>query len=499
MTAAYTTLESRFRRLQLVGDAAGVLQWDMAAVMPDGGADVRGDQLATLKVVAHDMLTDPKTGDLLSEAESANGSLDAWQRANLAEMRRRWRHATAVPVDLVAALSKAVSDCEMLWRSARAANDFKGLLPLLRRVLDLTRQSAQAKAQALGVPLYDALLDEYEPGGSSREIDRLFEDLAVFLPGFTTAVIEKQARAGAPLPLTGHYPAEAQTRLARELMAAVGFDFKHGRLDVSHHPFCGGVPDDVRITTRWNERDWVPGIMAVLHETGHAMYERGLPRAWRHQPVGDARGMSLHESQSLLVEMQASRSRPFVGYLATRAAAVLGGSGPAWSADNLYRLYTRVQRGLIRVDADEVTYPAHVILRYRLEKAMIAGDLDLADLPGAWKEAMRELVGVVPPDDKDGCLQDIHWPGGAWGYFPTYTLGAMTAAQLFDAAVRADATIPDRLAHGDFAPLIAWLRANVHERGSSLRAGELLTAATGKPLDPAIYKRHLTRRYLESN
>ena len=481
MTSAYASLEARFRRLTLLGDAQGVLQWDMAAIMPDGGAGVRGDQLAALKVVSHEILTDRAVGDLLDGAESENRALDPWQRANLVEMRRSWRHATAVPAELVAARSKAVSDCEMAWRTARAANDFKGLLPLLRRVLALTRETAQAKAQALGVAPYDALLDRYEPGGSSREIDALFDDLAAFLPGFTSAVIDKQNRAGAPLPLAGHYPAEGQTRLARELMAAIGFDFAHGRLDISHHPFCGGVPDDVRITTRWNERDWVSGIMAVLHETGHAMYERGLPVAWRYQPVGKARGMSLHESQSLLVEMQACRSRPFVAYLAGRAAAAFGGSGPAWSADNLYKLYTRVERGLIRVEADEVTYPAHVILRYRLEKAMIAGDLDLADLPGAWNESMRELIGVTPPDDKDGCLQDIHWPGGAWGYFPTYTLGAMTAAQLFDAATRAVPAIPDALGRGDFAPLMGWLRANIHEKASSLSGGDLVSVATGRP------------------
>lgn len=496
MTTAYAQLETRFRRLNLVGEASGLLQWDMAAIMPDGGADVRGDQLAALKVVAHEMLVDPAMAELLAKAEAGAAALDPWQRANLAEMRRGWRHATAVPAALVEALSKAVSDCEMRWRTARAADDFKGLLPLLRRVLALVRESAQAKAAAMGVSLYDALLDEYEPGGSSQEIDRVFDDLAGFLPGFTAEVLERQARSPAPLPLTGRFPAEAQTRLARELMTAVGFDFKHGRLDISHHPFCGGVPDDVRITTRWDESDWMSGIMGVLHETGHAMYERGLPAAWRHQPVGQARGMSTHESQSLLVEMQASRSRPFVEFLSKRAAAAFGGDGPAWSADNLYRHYIRVERGLIRVDADEVTYPAHVILRYRLEKAMIAGDLDLGDLPGAWSEGMRQLVGIVPPDDKDGCLQDIHWPGGAWGYFPTYTLGAMTAAQLFHAAVEAEPTIPGQLGRGDFTALMGWLRQHVHEKGSLLSAPELLKAATGRPLDAGTYKRHLAQRYL---
>jgi carboxypeptidase Taq len=492
---AYASLEQRYRRLNLVRDALGVLQWDMAAMMPAGGADVRGDQLATLKVIAHEMLTDPAMADLLAAAE-AQGGLDPWQRANLREMRREWVHATAVPGELVAILSKAVSDCEMRWRDARPANDFKGLLPMMRRVLDLTREVATVKAARLNVSPYDALLDEYEPGGSSAEIDKVFDDLAGFLPGFIDRVLEKQKRDKPILPLVGPFPAEKQKGLALELMTALGFDFDHGRLDTSHHPFCGGVPDDVRLTTRWDESDFLSGLMGVLHETGHALYERGLPKPWRHQPVGQARGMSVHESQSLLVEMQACRSREFIDYLGPRAAASFGRSGPEWSPDNLHRIYTHVERSLIRVDADEATYPAHVILRYRLEKALIAGDLDLADLPGAWREGMKALIGIAPQDDKDGCLQDIHWPGGAWGYFPTYTLGAMTAAQLFDAAISADPTILPSIAQGDFKPLFAWLRAHVHGQGSFRTTRELLTEATGRPLDPAIYKRHLQRRYL---
>jgi carboxypeptidase Taq len=279
-------------------------------------------------------------------------------------------------------------------------------------------------------------------------------------------------------------------------MKRLGFDFEHGRLDISLHPFCGGTPDDVRITTRYDETNFTRALMGVLHETGHALYERGLPAAWRRQPVGDARGMSVHESQSLLMEMQACRSREFLEFAAPLLRAAFGGKGKAWEADNLYRVYTQVERGFIRVDADEVTYPAHVILRYRLEKAMVAGDLEIEDLPGEWNRGMRELVGVTPPSDREGCLQDIHWYDGAWGYFPTYTLGAMTAAQLFAAAKRAVPGIPDAIARGDFAPLLGWLRANVHGKASSLSTDALLRAATGSSLDARVYEDHLRRRYL---
>jgi carboxypeptidase Taq len=499
MTDAYSDLETRFRRLSLVHDAGAVLQWDKEALMPAGGAAARTEQLATLHVIAHQMITDPAVGDLIARAEPdlQQRDADAWKKANLARMKRQWRHATCLPADLVEALSRATSDCEMRWRTARAASDFKGLLPFLQRVLDLVRETAAIKAEAFGLSPYDALLDEGEPGTRSAEITAVFDSLAEFLPGFIAAVLAKQARAPRPEAPAGPFPAERQMELARRLMQTVGFDFAHGRLDTSAHPFCGGVPDDVRLTTRWNEDDFLPGLMGVLHETGHAMYERGLPERWRHQPVGQALSTSLHESQSLLIEMQACRSREFITWLAPLVAATFGGEGLVWQADNLYRIYTRVERSFIRVDADEVTYPAHVILRYRLETAMIGGDIKLADLPGAWADGMQRLIGVTPPDDRRGCLQDIHWPGGAFAYFPSYTLGAMTAAQFMDAARRADPDIPSALGRGDFAPLMRWLRANVHSKGSSLPARELITAATGRPLDPEIYKRHLKQRYLD--
>jgi carboxypeptidase Taq len=496
-STAYPALEARFRRMNLVRDAIAMLDWDGAAMMPDGGADARAEQLATLKLIVHEQAVDPALADLFAAAGEGR-DLDEWKSANLREMRRDWLHATALPADLVEARSRAVSACEMRWRAARKANDFAGLLPSMKTVLDLTREVAAIKAAKLGRSKYDALLDEYEPGGSSDEIDAIFADLAAFLPGFTADVLERQAKQPAALPLDGPFPAAAQKKLAEGLMGSVGFEFDHGRLDTSHHPFCGGVPDDVRITTRWDEKDFAKGLMGVLHETGHAMYERGLPKAWRHQPVGFARGMSAHESQSLLVEMQAARSPEFLSYLAPKAAAAFGRSGVAWTGDNFKRIYHRVKRGLIRVDADEVTYPAHVILRYRLERALIEDRMQLADLPAAWNDGMRELVGVVPPDDRDGCLQDIHWPGGSWGYFPTYTLGAMTAAQLFDAAKRADMSILPAISRGDFAPLMAWLRKNVHGLGSLVSTREMLVRATGRPLDAAIFKAHLKARYLDA-
>jgi carboxypeptidase Taq len=491
---AYQDLERRFARLGSVEEALAVLNWDYSAMMPAGGANARGEQISTLQVICHDALTDPALTDLIPEAEADN-ALDPWQRANLAEMRRQWLKATVVPADLVSALSKASLDCEMIWREAREASDFAKVRPALQKVLDLTLEAGRAKAEKFGRTLYDALLDDYEPGGSAAEIDRLFAELAEFLPDLIQRAIAHQAAEPAPLMPEGPFPIPAQKELGERMMRTLGFDFEHGRLDVSAHPFSGGTPDDVRITTRYAEADFTRALMGVLHETGHALYERGLPARWRRQPVGSARGMSIHESQSLLMEMQACRSREFLDYLAPVAREIFGGSGPAWEAENLYRLSTQVKRSLIRVDADEATYPAHVVLRYRLERAMIEGNLALADLPGAWSDGMQELLGIRPEDDKHGCLQDIHWYCGSWGYFPTYTLGAMTAAQLFEAATRAEPAIRPGLAKGDFAPLLAWLRQHVHGRASSVPARDIVADATGRPLEVAVFRRHLETRY----
>ena len=492
---AYRELEQRFRRLGALEQAISVLHWDTAAIMPSGGAAARAEQLATLRLIAHQHLVAPEIEGLLAEAEARIDELGDWQRANLREMHRRWRHATAVPAALVEAESRACSECEAVWRRARLENDFAAALPGLERILSLEREIAAVKAERLGTSPYEALLDQYEPGASVAEIDRLFGEIAGFLPDLIEDALNRQT-ALPSASVCGRFPIETQRRLAMRLMERIGFDFAHGRLDISAHPFCGGTPDDVRITTRYNEDDFARALMGVLHETGHALYQRGLPIEWRLQPVGRARGMAMHESQSLLLEMQVCRSRAFLTYAAPMIREAFGGDGPEWEVDALYRRQVRVRRGFIRVDADEVTYPAHVILRYRLERAMLAGELEPADLPCAWADAMREMLGVAPDSDREGCLQDIHWYDGNWGYFPTYTLGALIAAQLFEAARRDVSGLMQAIAKGEFAPLVGWARERVHSKGSLLSTAELVEAATGRPLGTASFERHLRDRYL---
>ncbi len=493
---AYQALERRFARLSRLGGALGILNWDKEAIMPLGAATERGEQIATLSVIRHELLTAAETDELLGQAERDEApSLDAWQAANLREMRRQHAHGTAVPVDLVEAASRAATGCEVAWRQARADSDFAGLLPRLAVVLDTQRAVGAAKGAALGLSAYDALLDQYDSGTSQAFIDPVFAELRAGLPALLAEVVEHQGRLPAPLPLPGPFPVEIQRGLGQRLMQAAGFDSSRGRLDVSTHPFCGGATDDVRITTRYDETDFSTALMGVLHETGHALYEQGRPREWLAQPVGQARGMTLHESQSLLVEMQACRGDAFLAYLAPLLRAAFG-DNPAWDAANLRRHYRQVVPGLIRVDADEVTYPAHVLLRYELEKAMVSGDLALRDLPVAFNDGLHALLGVRVPDDRRGCLQDIHWPAGLWGYFPTYTLGALTAAQLYRAALAAEPDLEAGLAAGDFTPLVRWLRRHVHERGSQVDTATLVRDATGQPLTAAIYQAHLRQRYL---
>lgn len=491
MGLAYTALEERFSRIGDVEGALSILGWDTAVMMPRRAAGVRGGQLATLRRLAHELLTAEEVGEQLAVAEG-DPDLDPWQTANRREMQRLYRHARALAPELVAALTRATTACEMTWREARATSDFAMLRPQLEEVVRLVREAAVATGEALGLSPYDALLDSYQPDLRDAEIAPLFAELSAKLPAFIEAATARQA---APSRAQGPFPVEQQKALARRLMTRLGFDFDAGRLDESTHPFCGGTTDDIRITTRYRDDEVASGLMAVLHETGHALYEAGLPRAWAGQPVGHARGMAVHESQSLLVEMQACRSPAFIRWLAGELAATFGDQ-PAFAAGNLVRLYHHVERSLIRVDADEATYPLHVILRWRLERAMIAGDLATADLPAAWNDGMGDLLGITPPDDAKGCLQDIHWPVGAFGYFPCYTLGALLAAQLFRAASTTIPDLDDTLGRADFTPLMGWLRERVHGAGSKPRFAELVRSATGTPLGTSAFLAHLQERYL---
>jgi carboxypeptidase Taq len=490
---AYQQCEQQFAQMSRIQGIAALLGWDAAVYLPDGAADVRSSQLEWLAQQSHALMVDARMKDWLDEAQQQTQQLDTWQRANLKEMQHAYVHANCMDASLVGALAKTASESERVWRAARKDNDFNAFAPSLEKMIGLVRESAQVKAQALGLSPYDALLDSYDASTRSADIDVLFAELEAFLPDFVEQVITEQARR--PLAQMTMKASQAkQKKLARMVMESLGFPFEHGRLDTSTHPFCGGIPDDIRITTRYNPEDFTESLFGVLHETGHALYEAGLPKQWRDQPVGQARGMSAHESQSLFVEMQVAQSRAYCEFLAPLIQRVLGMKDV--TADALYQRVTHVERSFIRVCADEVTYPAHILLRYRLEKALLSGDLLVRDLPAAWGDGMQSLLGVRPTTDTEGCLQDIHWPEGAIGYFPTYTLGAMMAAQWMEAARNQLPDVDARLRAGDMSGLRHWLREAVHTKASSVSAQELLVQATGKPLSAECYIRHLKTRYL---
>lgn len=493
--SAYEQLERHYSEINALDEAASILHWDNSVMLPRGAQENRAEQLAVLARLSHDRRQDPRVGDWLAAAR-AGSDLGDWQHANLHEIERGYRQATALPGDLVEAKTLAASKCEAIWRDAREQADFSAILPVFQEIWNITRQEAAILSEASGLSHYDALLDLYEPDGRSADIDAIFTDYSAFLPDFLEKVLSRQTVAGNAQALTGPFGVADQRALGEKVMGLLGFEFANGRLDVSAHPFCGGTPDDVRMTTRYDESDFTSALMGVIHETGHGLYEQGLPKDWRRQPVGKARGMVMHESQSLFMEMQVGRSPAFLSFLRPHLLEAFDGSGPGWDLANLQKIYAKVSRGLIRVEADEVTYPAHVILRYRLEQALLADDLPLADLPDAWRQGMQELLGVEPPHDGLGCLQDIHWYMGAIGYFPTYSLGAMAAAQLAAAARQALPDFDALLSRGELAPVLSWLRQAVHGKASSLSTNEILRQATGKPLGVDAFKAHLKQRYL---
>jgi carboxypeptidase Taq len=493
----YEQLEQEFRRLHAFRGALSLLRWDAAVMMPRGSADVRGEQLAALETEHHALLTTPKVARLLERAEAGASQLEDWPLANLHEMRRQRDHAIATPPSLIARLAKATSRAEVYWVEAKKANDFKILAPHLEEVVHLVRDKAALLGQARGLAPYDALVDGFTPGISTADIDTIFKALSRKLPSLINEAIEVQA-VNPPIALSGKFSVSRQRSLSTDVLKALGFPFERGRLDESEHPFTEGVPGDIRVTTRFDLSDPFSGLLGAIHETGHAMYDLGLPMKWRDQPVGRDRGLALEESQSLLFEMNLCRSRSFVKYLRPLLEKYLQVTGPEWDEVNLYRHLIRVRRSLIRMDADELTYPVHIMLRYELEKKILEGSLPVADLPEAWNANLEQRLNIRPNSDVEGCLQDIHWAVGHFGYFPSYALGAVIAGQLNEAMRAAMPALDEEVAAGHFNGVMDWLRDNVHGVGARLPIQELIKQATGKPLTAAAYLRYLEAKYLEA-
>jgi len=492
-TPSYEDLASHYTRLHHFQHLGSIVGWDQAANMPPKGNEARAAAMSELAALMHRMRTDATLGERIARAEQE--PLTDHQRANLREIRRDWYQANALPTELVQRRQMATSRCEHAWRSLRPANDWKGFVEHWRPVLAIARQEAALLSEQSGLTAYDALLDRFEPGMTSVVVGRVFGEVRQWLPGLIQRVIDKQSKEPVLEPV-GPFALDAQRALCQRMVRRLGFDFDAGRLDTSTHPFSGGVPEDVRMTTRYRDDEFLPALMGTVHETGHGRYEQNRPRDWLGQPVSEARSMAIHESQSLSFEMQLGGHPGFAQVLAPMLVDAFGGQH-AFEPVNLHRLLLRVKRGLIRVDADEVTYPAHVILRYEIERPLIEGQIEPEDVPALWDQKMADLLGLDTRGNfKDGPMQDVHWPESMFGYFPCYSLGAMYAAQWFVAMRRALPDLDARISSGDWVPLFDWLRDNIWSQASRWSTDELAVRASGEVLNPAFFKAHLEARYL---
>lgn len=485
------------REARLLASTASLLGWDQETVMPDGGLEHRARQLAQLAKLEHEMSTAPRIGELLGKAEAEVASLPATHpdRVNVRELRRDYDRATKLPAKLVEELASVSSIAQHEWAEARKASDFKRFRPWLGKIVELNRQKADCFGwDRKNGERWDALAEGFEPGCTAADVTAVFTPLRARLQQLLDRV------RGASRKPSGAFndfelDIAGQEKCARFMSEAIGFDFKRGRLDRSTHPFCGGTHcNDVRMTSRYNPRILLDGLGSTMHETGHGMYEQGLGTEWIGTPMGEAVSLSVHESQSRLWENQVGRSLSFWRWGAAQLPQFFGDRVKQFGAEQIYEAANEVEPGFIRVDADESTYNMHVMVRFELERAMISGDLNLDDLPSEWNRMYKEYLGVTVPDDRRGCLQDVHWSGGMIGYFPTYTLGTLYAAQYFEKACEEMPGLEEGFAKGEFAPLLAWLRDKIHRHGRTWLSGELCEVVTGKPLSSDPLMRHLERK-----
>jgi carboxypeptidase Taq len=493
---AYADLCSRLRGVRLIESIGSLVSWDQETYMPPKAAGFRAEQLSELSAIAHQRATDPRIGELIAacEADAAFKDPGSAHAAAVREMRRDFDLASKLPTELVAELARVGSQAQEAWKHAREASDFKAFRPWLEKMIALSRRKAECLGTPPGGEAYDALLDQYEPGARAAEIEAVFTPLAERLSGLIRA-IGGSAHKPSDAPLKVTFDTARQHELGQAVLKAMGFDFGAGRLDTTTHPFCSGMaPGDTRLTTRYRESHWTDALYSTMHEGGHGLYEQGLPKAEAGGLVGtplvDAVSLGIHESQSRMWENFVGRSREFWKWLTPVAKKLAPGLSP-FSEEHLYAAVNIVQPSLIRVDADEATYNLHVLIRFELERALIRGDLAVGDLPAEWNARYKRYLGVNVPDDRRGCLQDVHWSFGLVGYFPTYTLGNLYAAQLWETINVALPSLREDMARGELLGLREWLRSSIHAHGKRYRAAELCERITGKALSPEPLMRHL--------
>ena len=490
---SYNKLKQIFHEAALSSDIAGILHWDMSTMMPKNSRENRAEQLSYLSKMRHQLISSPNVGKLIDNAKEEK--LDNENFSNLMEMEREYIMSSSLPSNLVEKLSKASAKCEGVWEEARKKSDFKIVESHLEELVKLSKEESLILSDKLHCSPYEALINKFEPQSKEKDIKKIFENLESFLVPLIDQIIQKQSEEKL-ISISNLMTVDQQKEIGLYLMKSIGFDFSRGRLDTSQHPFCGGAYQDIRITTRYNEEDPFSSLEGVMHETGHAMYELNLPEKWKYQPAGQSRGMAMHESQSLLIEMQITRSRSFKKFLSGILKNTFNFTDECWNFENIYKIGTRVNKSFIRVESDEVTYPLHVILRFNIEQKIFNDEIKIGDIPELWNEEFKRLFNKKVDTDSNGCLQDVHWYAGLFGYFPTYSLGALTAAQ-FASQLRIDiADLDFQIENGDFKDLLRWLKTNVHSKASLYSSNEILQQVTNSELNAKYFEDYIKNRYL---
>ncbi len=484
-----------FREIQLLQSSQALLEWDQQTYLPSRAVDYRAEQVSYLAGEIHRRKSAPGLREKLAQlADSPEyAGADADQQATVRQLKRNIDKASRLPQRLVEELARACSLGQQIWVEARKTKQFSRFAPTLETIVRLKRE--QAAAYEMNGPLYDALLDDYEPEAKSAESANMFSALVAELVPLIQDIADAARKPDAGL-LHREYPRNAQEELGRRAAAAIGFDFERGRLDVTHHPFCTELgPHDCRILTRYDEHFFSTAFFGTLHEAGHGIYEQGLRPEFYGLPPGQYCSLGLHESQSRMWENLVGRSRGFWQFFWPEVSRLFPRALASVELQEFWRAINFSEPSLIRVEADEATYNLHIALRFELESALIHGDLEVGDLPSAWNQKYREYLGLEPQDDAEGVLQDVHWSAGLFGYFPTYTLGNLYASQLFSAAEQALGPLEPQFAQGDFRPLLQWLRQNVHHWGQTKPAAEIVKEASGQPISQHHLVAHLRTKF----
>ena len=488
---SYKKLKKLFEEQSLINDISGILNWDMATYMPKNSRKQRIKQITKLYDYKKNIFNVIKKNELFQKVNEFK--LNEFDKINFELMKNKFDYFNSIPTDKLKKKAKLSIECEGLWREAREKSNFNIVKNSFVKLVELIKEEAEILSQIKNKKKYDCLLLKYDRSLDSNKLLKLFDRVENFIKKNLPLIIKKQKK----IELNDYLNEQEQFKLSKIFMKQLGFDFSRGRIDKSLHPFCGGGTQDVRITTRFSEDDSFSCFDALMHETGHALYEQGLPKKWAYQPIGSAGGMSLHESQSLFIEMQIIKSLPVSQFIQKTLADKIGKNPNIWSSEVIYNLRNNVKPGFIRVDSDEVHYPLHIIHRFNIEYKIIEEDAKVENLPDLWNEEFSKILRLDVNNDKNGCLQDIHWYGGDFGYFPTYSIGAFIAAQLAFKVRNKFLDFDLNLEEGNFKPIIKWLRQNVHSKGNFYKIDELLTESTEENLNLKYFENHIIGRYIK--